>query len=38
MGAHIMAGRPFRTLGDLARGGVPLETIQKIAPLVTMEQ
>ncbi len=34
MGAHLMAGRPYRTLGDLARDGVPLDTIQKIAPLI----
>ena len=36
MGGHIMAGRPYRTIGDLARMGVPLDTIQKIAPLIVM--
>jgi competence protein ComEA len=37
MGAHIMAGRPFRTLGDLARDGVPFDTIDQIAPLITFD-
>jgi len=37
LGAHIMAGRPFRTLGDLARDGVPSETIDQIAPLITFD-
>jgi competence protein ComEA len=37
MGAHIMAGRPFRTLGDLARDGVPFDTIDRIAPLIKFD-
>jgi hypothetical protein len=36
MGAHILAGRPYRTIGDLARNGVPFNTIEKIAPLITL--
>ena len=34
MGAHIMAGRPYRSFDDLARDGVPLSTIDQIRPLV----
>lgn len=34
MGAHIMAGRPYRTFDDLLRDGVPLSTIEQIRPLV----
>ena len=30
MGAHIMAGRPYRNFDDLARDGVPLSTIEQI--------
>jgi DNA uptake protein ComE-like DNA-binding protein len=36
MGAHIMAGRPYRNFDDLARDGVPLSTINQIRPLVTL--
>jgi DNA uptake protein ComE-like DNA-binding protein len=36
MGAHIMAGRPYRNFDDLARDGVPLNTIEQIRPLVTV--
>ena len=36
MGAHIMAGRPYRTFDDLARDGVPLNTIEQIRELVTV--
>ena len=34
MGAHIMAGRPYRSFDDLARDGVPLSTIDQIRSLV----
>lgn len=34
MGAHIMAGRPYRNFDDLARDGVPLSTIDRIRSLV----
>jgi competence protein ComEA len=37
MAAHILAGRPFGTVSDLARIGVPFEIIEKIAPVVTIE-
>jgi DNA uptake protein ComE-like DNA-binding protein len=33
-GAKLMAGRPYRTVGDLARDGIPLGTIERIAPLI----
>ena len=36
MGAHIMAGRPYRSFDDLARDGVPLSTIDQIRSLVTL--
>jgi competence protein ComEA len=36
MGGHIMAGRPYRTFDDLARNGVPLNTIERIKPLVVL--
>jgi competence protein ComEA len=36
LGAHILAGRPYRTLADLARDGVPFPTLEKIAPLITL--
>ena len=32
----IIAGRPYTSVGDLARAGVPAKTIQKITPLVTV--
>ena len=32
----IIAGRPYSTVDDLARVGIPAKTIQKIAPLVTL--
>lgn len=37
MAAHILAGRPFREMSDLAQIGVPFEIIEKIAPAVTIE-
>ncbi len=36
MGAHIMAGRPYESLDDLARDGVPLSTIEQIRSLVIL--
>jgi DNA uptake protein ComE-like DNA-binding protein len=36
MGAHIMAGRPYRSFDDLVRDGVPLSTIEQIRPLVSV--
>lgn len=30
----LLSGRPYRTLGDLARDGIPFTTIEQIAPLV----
>ena len=36
MGAHIMAGRPYHDFDDLARDGVPLNTIEQIRGLVTV--
>lgn len=36
MGGHIMAGRPYRNFDDLARNGVPLNTIERLRPLITM--
>lgn len=36
MGAHLMAGRPYRSFDDLARDGVPLSTIDRIRTLVTV--
>src|ERR1051325_9795025 len=32
----IIAGRPYQTVGDLAKAGVPKNTIQKITPMVTV--
>jgi DNA uptake protein ComE-like DNA-binding protein len=32
----IVAGRPYATVGDLARAGVSAKTIEKITPLVTV--
>ncbi|MBV8201190.1 MAG: helix-hairpin-helix domain-containing protein, partial [Acidobacteria bacterium] len=32
----IVAGRPYGSVDELARAGVPAKTIQKIAPLVTV--
>ncbi|HYL04411.1 MAG TPA: helix-hairpin-helix domain-containing protein [Thermoanaerobaculia bacterium] len=32
----IIAGRPYASVADLARAGVPAKTIQKITPLVTV--
>lgn len=32
----IIAGRPYGSVGELARAGVPAKTIQKITPLVTV--
>jgi len=32
----IIAGRPYATVADLAKAGVPASTIQKITPLVTV--
>jgi competence protein ComEA len=36
MAAHILAGRPYATIDDLARNGVPLSTLERIRPLVTV--
>ena len=36
LGAHIMAGRPYRNFDDLARDGVPLSTIDQIRALVKL--
>jgi DNA uptake protein ComE-like DNA-binding protein len=36
MGGHIMAGRPYRNFEDLARNGVPLNTIERLRPLIRM--
>ena len=36
MAAHILAGRPYATIDDLARNGVPLSTLDRIRPLVTV--
>jgi hypothetical protein len=32
----IIAGRPYTSVSDLARAGVPAKTIQKLTPLVTV--
>jgi len=32
----IVAGRPYASVGDLSKAGVPASTIQKITPLVTV--
>src|SRR5947209_12610675 len=32
----IIAGRPYASVADLAKAGVPAKTIQKITPLVTV--
>ncbi len=32
----IIAGRPYRAVGDLSKAGVPKNTIEKITPLVTV--
>ncbi len=32
----IIAGRPYRAVGDLSKAGVPKNTIEKITPLVTL--
>jgi DNA uptake protein ComE-like DNA-binding protein len=32
----IIAGRPYSSVGDLAKAGVPVKTIEKISPLVTV--
>jgi len=34
----IMAGRPYTSVADLAKAGVPKNTIEKITPLVTVSQ
>ncbi|MBI3836370.1 MAG: helix-hairpin-helix domain-containing protein [Planctomycetia bacterium] len=36
MAAHILAGRPYMNMDDLARDGIPLNTIERIQPLVTL--
>ena len=33
----LLAGRPYKSLGDLARDGIPFNTIDRIAPLITLE-
>jgi len=32
----IIAGRPYSSVGDLSKAGVPAKTIEKISPLVTV--
>ena len=32
----IIAGRPYSSVGDLTRSGIPAKTIEKITPLVTV--
>lgn len=32
----LLAGRPYYTLGDLARDGLPFNVIDQISPLVTL--
>jgi len=34
----IIAGRPYRSVNDLTRSGIPAKTIQNITPLVTVSQ
>jgi hypothetical protein len=34
----IIAGRPYSTVGDLSKAGIPASTIQKIMPLVSLER
>ncbi|MFI5167559.1 MAG: ComEA family DNA-binding protein [Thermoanaerobaculales bacterium] len=34
--AKIVNGRPYATVADLARAGIPAKTIEKITPLVTV--
>ena len=36
IGARIMAGRPYQSFDDLARDSIPLSTIARIRPLVTL--
>jgi competence protein ComEA len=34
MGAHLMAGRPYRTFDDLERDGVPLNVIARLRGVI----
>ena len=34
----IIAGRPYSSVGDLSRAGIPAKTIEKITPMVTVNQ
>ena len=36
LGASLMAGRPYRTIGDVARIGIPFNTIEQIAPIIEL--
>lgn len=38
LGAHIMAGRPYRDFEDLERDGVPLNVVQGLRSKVTFRQ
>ncbi len=33
----LLAGRPYYTLGDIARDGIPFNVIDQISPLITLE-
>jgi competence protein ComEA len=35
MGAHILAGRPYRNFQDLERDGVPLNVVARLRGVVT---
>jgi DNA uptake protein ComE-like DNA-binding protein len=35
MGAHILAGRPYRNFADLERNGVPLNVVTGLRKVVT---
>lgn len=38
MAAHILAGRPYADLDDLARNGVPLSLIEQIKPYIVLSR
>ncbi len=33
----LLAGRPYYTLGDIARDGIPFNVIDQMSPLITLE-
>jgi DNA uptake protein ComE-like DNA-binding protein len=35
LGAHIMAGRPYRSFDDLSRDGIPMSTVDQLRSLVS---